>query len=106
MKMLADEKSCDEEQTESTGEERMGSTDLLSNFGVTMIILVIVIVFIMVTAVISSLLCRCIKLSEKYKKKVADFKSSIFFASPIRFTMVNSLKLNLSSLLVLKVAGD
>ena len=60
----------------------------------------------MVAIVVTTFLCPCCKLSEKISKKVANVKSMIFFSSPIRYTMANSLKLNLSSLLALKVVND
>ena len=71
-----------------------------------MIFFTVLILITMVIVVVITLCCSCCTLSEKNKTRIADFKNMVFFSMPIRYTMVNCLKLNLSSLMVLKVAYE
>ena len=62
--IISDEKDCDAPADEKLGEERMGSEDIFTNFGVTMMFSLVGLLLMIVILVIVTLFCRK-KLSEK-----------------------------------------
>ena len=83
------------------GEERLGSADILTSFGPTSIVLTALFTFILILVTILVVLCRRSSLCQRCSKCVQAVASKVFFNPIIRYVMLNSLKLNISSLVVL-----
>mmetsp|Transcript_20732 Transcript_20732/g.25371 ORF Transcript_20732/g.25371 Transcript_20732/m.25371 type:complete len:301 (-) Transcript_20732:1007-1909(-) len=91
---------------EKVGEERLGgSSNALSSLGATLLLgsLVFVLIIIMLVAVI--VISRRVKFSDKCRERVKKLKQKVFYNPIIRYLLLNSLKLNMSGLIVFKTAG-
>ena len=83
----------------------MGSPNIFTSLGVTMMLGIAFLVLAMLLVVILTLLCRK-RLSEKNQKRLSDLRIKVFYSLPISFAMLNSLKFNLSGLMAMLVLKD
>ena len=91
---------------EKLGKERLGgSSNMFSSFGATLLLgsLIFLIIVLVVVAVI--LIAKRLKVSDKNRERIKKLKRKIFFNPIVRYLQLNSLKLNLSGLLVFITHG-
>ena len=75
-------------------------------FGSTFIILTLFFVSIMLITLVLVVLMNRVKFSDKTKDRIRRLQSKMFYNPVIRYLMLNALKLNMASLLVLSVMSN
>ena len=94
-----EEKSATDEEV---GDERLGSPSLFSSFGPTLILGSIALIIIAVLIIVAVIVLKRTKLSEKNLQRLKRLKKKVFFNPIVRYLLLESLKLNMSSIVVLK----
>ena len=87
---------------EKVGTERLGSSDVIENYGSTLILVSVIAVAFVIIVVLLVYICKKVNLSEKNQARLAKLKRSLFFNPFIRYLQLNALKLNLSAMLTIK----
>ena len=91
--------------TETVDEERLGSASISESFGATLILFSIVFVILILLVAMTIIMVRRFKLSNKMKERINSLKTKIFWNPIIRYLILNSLKLNMSAIVVFKLSG-
>ena len=90
---------------EVVGEDRLGSRkDIFANFGSTLILASIGMLVVIIAVCTLIILLRRVKCSKKCKENFQKLKKALFWNPLIRYIVINSLKLNISTIVIFKAA--
>ena len=89
---------------EKVGDERLGSESVLAGFGPTLILVSFLCLFLIIVIVILLCLAKKYGLPAKVKSLVDKIKAKIFWNAVVRYLLLNSLKLNMSGLVAVKLS--
>ena len=88
---------------EQVGESRLGTADAMSSLGPTLLLASIGFLLLIIIVVVILVLARRMKCSNGTRELVGKIRRAVFWNAIIRYLILNSLKLNLSGMLVLKL---
>ena len=104
MDFMGIETQEDSSTDEKVGEERLGSSSPLTSFGPTLVLATIAFILLVAIVVVIIIVARRYQCSEKNRERVKKVKRMVFFNPIIRYLVLNSLKLNMTGLLAIKLA--
>ena len=96
----------DGDGTEKMGKERLGSKYIFDNLGVTLILItfaILIIAFIVILLLLCSKVCS---LSPKTKERIEKLKNKIFYNPLIRYSLLNTMNLNMTAMTAFVIAPD
>ena len=104
MEWLGNEQSKTSSPTdEQVGESRLGTADAMSSLGPTLMLASMGFLLLIIIVVVILVLARRMKCSNGTRELVGKIRRAVFWNAIIRYLILNSLKLNLSGMLVLKL---
>ena len=96
------EKEARSATEEKVGEDRLGSSSISQNLGLTLLLLSILVVFIALCLLIGVYACRKMKANGKCNACLQNVKRKVFYNTIIRFLMLNALKLYMTAIVALE----
>ena len=93
-------KSSADSSEEPVGDERLGPKNIFGSFGPSMIVIVLILLLVILIIAIAVTCSKYGKVSQKTYERMQKLKRLIFWNPLIRFTMLNSLKLDIGALVV------
>jgi hypothetical protein len=95
----------DDPAGEKVGTDRLGDSDIFKNLGVTFFLLTGLFLVVIVIVGLLFFLCRNFRLCVCFKNKIKATLKKIFFNAIIRYTLLNTLKLNMTAMIGLGATG-
>ena len=89
---------------QKVGREKLQIDSILSSLGATLILVSLIFLLVIIVVLLSLLLLRRGRLSEKWKLRIKQLKEKVFYNPIIRYFMLNFLKFNFSSAVILFAA--
>lgn len=89
---------------EKVGKERLGSSSIFDSFGATLLLCSIIFLVIVALIAILVFIARRVQLNEKRKAQIKKLKTKVFWNPIIRYLVLNSLKLNISAVIIYNAA--